>query len=123
MLAEATAAGDPHARALALSLAHHCLRGPGSSDRAEVRRNLARDLIGESALTGRGSDLLMGLLLQTVDLFLDGDRHAERRLEELRGLLTRREDPWISNAVGDRGDAFDPRGQAGRRRDAGPRLP
>jgi len=99
VLAEATAAGDPHARALALSLAHHCLLGPGGSDRAEIRRSLARDLIGESARTGRGSDLLMGLLLRTVDLFLDGDRHAERRLEELRGLLARHEDLWISNVV------------------------
>jgi hypothetical protein len=29
----------------------------------------------------------MGLLWQTVDMFLDGDRHAQRRLTELRGML------------------------------------
>jgi hypothetical protein len=84
VLDEATRAADPPARASALSLAHHCVLGPGFGT---FRRALSQELIGESARTGRRSDLLMGLLWQTVDLLLDGDRHAGRRLAELRETL------------------------------------
>src|SRR5438552_1210613 len=45
------------------------------------------DLLGLSFRTSRRSDLLMGLLWQTVDVFLDGDPHAGRRLTELRESL------------------------------------
>src|SRR2546429_388560 len=72
------------ARADALSLAHHCLLGPGHG---ELRRALADELVGASARTQRRSDLLMGLLWQTVDLVLDADPLAERRLVELSDLL------------------------------------
>jgi hypothetical protein len=75
---------DPIVRAEALSFAHHCVLGP---DHGALRRRLAEELVGEGARTGRRSDLLMGLLWQTVDQFLDGDPHAERRLAELRSLL------------------------------------
>jgi hypothetical protein len=51
VLAEATRAADPVARASALSLAHHCLLGPGL-DHATTRRMLAADLVGESVRTG-----------------------------------------------------------------------
>lgn len=84
VLEEARAAGDPVALAEALSLALHCMLGPEDGDR---RRVLAEELIGVSAVTGRRSDLLMGLLWQTVNLFLTDDRHAERRLGELRSVL------------------------------------
>jgi hypothetical protein len=84
VLDEAGRAGDPVARAAALSLAHHCVLGPGHG---ATRQALAVELIGQSARTGRRADLLMGVLWQTVDLLLDGDRHAGRRLGELRGLL------------------------------------
>jgi hypothetical protein len=83
VLQEATRAGDSVARAEALSLAHHCMLGP---DHGAARRQLAAELIGESHQTGRRSDLLMGLLWQTVDMFLDGEPHAERRLGEVRDL-------------------------------------
>jgi hypothetical protein len=81
---EAAAGDDPLTHAEALSLAHHCVLGP---DHGPLRHRLARDLLAEASRTQRRSDLLMGLVWQTVDCFLDGDRHAERRLRELRDLL------------------------------------
>src|SRR5436305_9489872 len=86
VLDEARALGDPVARAEALSIAHHCVLGP---DHGALRRELAGELLAESHRTGRRSDLLMGLLWQTVDLFLAADAHAGRRLRELRELLAR----------------------------------
>src|SRR5439155_22978094 len=85
-LEEARRAEDPPARALTLHLAHHCLLGP---DHSETRCALADELVGESARTGQRSDLLLGLLWQTVDLLLDADRHATRRLAELKDALAR----------------------------------
>lgn len=84
VLDEARSTGDPVATAEALSLAHHCVLGP---DHGGLRRTLALDLVAESFRTARRSDLLMGLLWQTVDLFLDGDPHAERCLGQVRELL------------------------------------
>jgi hypothetical protein len=81
---------SPHAlvRVEALRLAHHCLLGP---DHGATRQALADELVGEAGrLRGRGH-LLMGLLYQTVDLFLDGHPHAHRRLAELRAELDRGE--------------------------------
>ncbi len=88
ILQQATRTADPVARAEALSLTHHCLLGP---DHGAQRQELAIELVRESFRTSRRSDLLMGLLWQTVDLFLDADPHAERRLSELRNLLARQE--------------------------------
>lgn len=48
---------------------------------------LADELVGESARTGRRSDLLLGLLWQTVDRLLDADRRATRRFAELKDAL------------------------------------
>lgn len=84
LLDEARQAADPVAQMEALSFAHHCLLGP---DHGALRSSLAVELIGESTHTARRSDLLMGLLWHTVDLFLNADPHAERRLGELRDLL------------------------------------
>ncbi|MDQ7810245.1 AfsR/SARP family transcriptional regulator [Amycolatopsis sp. A133] len=81
------AAGDPVAHAEALNLAHHCLLGP---DHARLRRTLATELAGVSGRSGRRTDLLMGVLWDTVDLFLAADPHAERRLGELEDLLATR---------------------------------
>ncbi|MFG2946436.1 hypothetical protein [Streptomyces adustus] len=88
LLEQARARQNPLARAEALSLAHHCLVGP---EHGALRRELAGELVAQSFLTSRRSDLLMGLLWQTVDMFLDGDPHAERCLAELRGLLNERD--------------------------------
>ncbi|MGW7426077.1 hypothetical protein ACWGJB_39695 [Streptomyces sp. NPDC054813] len=88
LLDEVRLTADPVARAEALSLAHHCVLGP---DHGALRRKLSVDLVAASFRTARHSDLLMGLLWQTVDLFLDGDPHAERRLAELRDLLAERD--------------------------------
>ncbi|MBF8187858.1 hypothetical protein ITP53_19380 [Nonomuraea sp. K274] len=77
--------GDATALAEALSLAHQCLLGP---EHAETRLELATALIGQAGVTGRRSDLLMGLLCRTIDLYLAADPHTERCLEELHGLLT-----------------------------------
>jgi hypothetical protein len=77
----ARAHDDPVVLAEAFSLAHHCLLGP---EHAGERLALARELIEVSARTGRSLDASMGLLWQTVDLFLAGDARAERSLEQLR---------------------------------------
>ena len=84
LLDEARRGTDAVARAEALSLAHHCLLGP---DHVDLRRSLAVELVQESFATKRRSDLMMGLLWETVDLFQGGDPHAERRLRELGELL------------------------------------
>jgi hypothetical protein len=80
----ARAAADPEVLAEALSLAHHCLLGP---EHVQRRRELAVELIKTSFRTGRRSDLLMGLLWQTVDSYAAGDPHAGRHLGELRDQL------------------------------------
>jgi hypothetical protein len=85
LLEEARRVGDPVARAEALSITHHCLLGP---EHGALRRLLAAELVAESFGTARRSDLLMGLLWQTVDMLLDADPHAGRRLGELREMLT-----------------------------------
>jgi hypothetical protein len=85
VLAEARTAAEPVALAEALSMAHHCLLDP---DHGPLRRQLAVELIKESFRTGRRSDLLMGLLWQTVDAYFEGDPHAGRRLGELRDQLS-----------------------------------
>jgi hypothetical protein len=97
MVAAARRSGDPVTLAEALSLAHHCLLGP---EHAHVRLELARELIGEASKTNRRGDLLMGLLWHTVDLFLSADPHAERGLEELRGLLARENHLAVGSVVG-----------------------
>jgi hypothetical protein len=80
----ARAAADPESLAEALSLAHHCLLGP---EHVQRRRDLTVELIKASFRTGRRSDLLMGLLWQTVDSYSAGDPHAGRHLGELRDQL------------------------------------
>jgi hypothetical protein len=88
VLDEARSASDPVPLAEALSLAHHCLLGP---DHVTSRRELAVDLVKVSFGTERRSDLLMGLLWQTVDAYAEGDPHAGRLLGELRGQLAERD--------------------------------
>ena len=80
----ARATADPELLAEALSLAHHCLLGP---EHVQVRRELAVELVKVSFRTKRRSDLLMGLLWQTVDAYSAGDPHAGRYLGELRDQL------------------------------------
>jgi len=72
--------GDPHAVAHALSLAHHCLLGP---QHAPARLALAEELLRVAARTHRPGDVLIGLLWRAVDLFLSGNRHADRGYAEL----------------------------------------
>ncbi|WP_230465907.1 hypothetical protein [[Actinomadura] parvosata] len=84
LLALTRESGDPTALADALSLTHHCVLGP---EHGALRLELAGELIGQAALTGRRSDLIMGLMWRTVDLYLAADPHAERCLEELRTVL------------------------------------
>lgn len=87
VLGQARATGDPVALAETLSLAHHCLLGP---DHIPLRRELSVELIRESFRTGRRSDLMMGLVWQTIDCFHQGDPHAGRLLAELRAQLAQR---------------------------------
>lgn len=88
VLNDARARGDPVPLAEALSLAHHCLLGP---EHVALRRELAVELIKVSFRTKRRSDLMMGLLWQTVDSYSAGDPHAGRLLGELRDELRRRD--------------------------------
>ena len=83
-LEAARTAGDPEPLAEALSLAHHCLLSP---EHGRLRRELAVELIKVSFRTKRRSDLLIGLLWQTVDSYAEGDPHAGRHLGELRDHL------------------------------------
>jgi hypothetical protein len=80
LLDEARPGGDQRAVAEALSLAHHCLLGP---EHAETRLALTAELLCAAASTGRPSDTVVGLVWRTVDLFLAGDRSAERAYAEL----------------------------------------
>jgi DNA-binding SARP family transcriptional activator len=84
LVEETRRVGDPVAHAEALSIAHHCVLGP---DHGKLRHELALELIGESDRTERRVDRLMGLLWHTIDLFLEADPHAERRLGELENVL------------------------------------
>ncbi|MGW3343555.1 hypothetical protein ACWDA3_09610 [Nonomuraea rubra] len=84
LLARARSSGDALALAEALSLAHHCVLGP---EHGALRLELAGELIGQAAATGRACDLIMGLMWRTADLYLAGDPHAERSLQELRAVL------------------------------------
>ncbi len=113
LLDEARRVGEPAALAEALSIAHHCLLGP---DHGASRRALAEELICVSSSAHPHRDRLMGLLWLTVDLFLDGDPHAERRLAELHALLATRDhlairfvansmDVMLSIAAGDLDEA------------------
>ncbi|MGH3393643.1 MAG: hypothetical protein ACRDPO_03035, partial [Streptosporangiaceae bacterium] len=96
MLAEARAAEDPVALAEALSLAHHCLLGPGEVAR---RRELAAELVRVSFRTERRSDRLIGLLWQTADAYAAGDLHAGRLLGELRDELGERDHAAVGFVV------------------------
>ena len=96
VLDEARAAADPVPLAEALSLAHHCLLGPGH---IRQRRELATELIGVSFRTGQRSDRMMGLLWQTVDSYAEGDPHAGRLLGELRSLLSEHDHAAVSFVV------------------------
>ncbi|MGR6924010.1 hypothetical protein ACU635_57935 [[Actinomadura] parvosata] len=96
LLDRARAAGDPVALAETLSLAHNCLLGP---EHGERRLRLAQELIGQAVRTGRRGDALMGLLLRTVDLFLEASPTAERSLEELQGMLAAKEHRAIGFVV------------------------
>ncbi|HEU5031434.1 MAG TPA: hypothetical protein VFV01_41415 [Spirillospora sp.] len=87
-VAEARGTGDGVAKVEALTLAHYCSMGPGHGP---LRLELAQELIGEASRTGRPGDLLVGLLLHTVDLFLDAHPHAARSLAELREHLASHE--------------------------------
>jgi hypothetical protein len=88
VLDEARTLADPVLLAESLSIAHHCVLGPEHAGR---RRDLAAELTRASFRTGRRGDLLMGLLWQTIDAYLDGDPHAGRLLGELRGQLAERD--------------------------------
>jgi hypothetical protein len=88
---------DPAVQVQALASAHQVASGP---DRGALRRTLAVELIGASCGTGRRDDALVGLLWHTVDLFRDGDPHAQRRLGELRQRLAQRDHLAVRAAVG-----------------------
>jgi DNA-binding SARP family transcriptional activator len=95
-LADARRHGDRQAIASALSLAHHCLLGP---EHGSLRSDLAQELLLTAESTGRRSDRLMGLLWRTVDLFLDGDPHAERSLGDLTDTLRPRDHAAVGFVV------------------------
>jgi hypothetical protein len=95
-LAEARQLTDPSVKVEALNLAHQCLLGP---EHGALRRALATEMISESLRTGRRGSLLLSLLWQAVDMVLDAEPHAERRLRELRDLLAQQDHLAIGYAV------------------------
>ena len=96
VLDESRSRADPVPLAEALSLAHHCLLGP---EHVVRRRELAVELIKVSFRTKRRSDLMMGLLWQTVDAYSAGDPHAGRLLGELRDELRQRDHAAVGFVV------------------------
>jgi hypothetical protein len=86
-------------RVTALGLAHRRLMGPVRPEEAETRRLIANELVREGVESGVPGGLVSGLLRQTVDLFADRDRHADRRLAELRDVVRRRY-PDAAHVVG-----------------------
>jgi tetratricopeptide (TPR) repeat protein len=73
--------GDDATTAEALSLLHHVLLSPRY---AEVRLELAEEVVRRGAGAGDPLLTLMGLCWRTVDLFLLGDVRGGQSLEELR---------------------------------------
>jgi hypothetical protein len=86
-LSSVRATDDSVALAEALSLAHHCALAP---DHADLRLQLADELLGLAGITNRRVDVILGLTWRTIDLFLSGDHHAERSLHELQEAITDR---------------------------------
>jgi tetratricopeptide (TPR) repeat protein len=80
LLDEARTRADPVVLAEALSLAHQCVLGP---EHADMRIGLADELLRVATLTDRPSDMVMGLVWRAADLFLAGDRQAERAYTDL----------------------------------------
>jgi tetratricopeptide (TPR) repeat protein len=80
-LASARECGDRGALAEALSLGHHALLAP---EHADVRLEMADELVRVASEAGHGVLGLMGLCWRAVDLFLAGDEQAVRALEALR---------------------------------------
>ena len=78
---EVRRAGDGHALAEALSLAHHALLTPEHTWR---RPAIAKELIALAAAAEDGLLSLIGLCWRAADLFLLGDPAAGAALEELR---------------------------------------
>ncbi len=82
LLGEARRCGVGVALAEALSLAHHCVLGP---EYADIRLDIADELLRVGASSDRPSDTVMGLLWRAADLFLSGESHAERAYADLLG--------------------------------------
>jgi hypothetical protein len=76
---EARLRNDPQVLASVLSLAHHCLLGPGH---ARLRAELAQELLVLAAHTERRIDRVVGVMWRSVDLFLEADPKARRSLGE-----------------------------------------
>ena len=80
-LENARRCGDAGALAEALSLSHHALLAP---EFAELRLELADELVRVASEAGHGVLGLMGLCWRAIDLFLLADPRASRALENLR---------------------------------------
>jgi hypothetical protein len=80
MVVEARLRGEPSALAEAISLLVQCSLGP---QHAGLRGSLADELLQAGVATGRPADTVLGLLWRAVDLFLRGDRQAERAYADL----------------------------------------
>lgn len=80
LLGEARLRGVPSAVAEGISLLVQCTLGP---QHAELRGPLAEELLRAGVATGRPADTVLGLLWRSVDLFLRGDRPAERAYGDL----------------------------------------
>ena len=87
---------DVAARAEAAHVTLQCVVGP---DHAALRHSLAEQLIADGTWHERRGDVLLGLAWRTVNLVLDGDRHANRSLSGLRTALSEQQHLAIRGVV------------------------
>jgi DNA-binding SARP family transcriptional activator len=94
--AESPSHPDGPSAAIELSLAHQGLLGP---EHGPLRTTLTQELLVNAAWTGNRSDRLIGLLWRCVDLFLEGEPHAERALAELTEELRAYPHPDVASVA------------------------
>jgi hypothetical protein len=78
----ARAVGNSLALAESLSLWHHTMLGPANTGASRLL--VADELVRVAAVAGDEVLVLMGVLWRAVDLYLMGDKRAERALTEVR---------------------------------------
>ncbi len=92
-LVRARELADPVALAEILNITHHCLLGP---EHAQLRAELAAELLRAAASSKRPIDVLLGLFWSSINALLQGDPHTERFLREVEGALAKQPHEAVS---------------------------